>query len=91
MNNSIKQECYGNDKTKWPKSECNKYNKGSTNIDDKCISELYLKLCPDFDIKKVRELNPKLLEHIKKLSLEEIQGGISFYTPKMCKYLYLPA
>jgi hypothetical protein len=90
MNNYIKQECYGTDKSKWPESACNKYNKDSTNIDDDCITELYLKSCPDFDIKKVREINPDMIEDVKKGPLEQTQAGISAFSSQFCKYLYIP-
>ena len=85
--NSFKEKCFGADKSKWPASPCNKYDKNSQNIDIECLSELYSIKCPNFDIKKV---DPTYLEKNKNETLQGIQGSLMFLQPETCNLLYGP-
>jgi hypothetical protein len=87
-NNSLKEKCYGTDKSKWPQSACNKYNNDSTNIDADCLSELYSAKCPNFDKNR---LHPSYVEKSKDYTLETIQGNImGLLHPSACNLLYEP-
>jgi hypothetical protein len=82
-----KEMCYGTDKSKWPKSACNKYNNDSKNIDIDCLSELYSSKCPNFDKTK---LHSSWIEKSKDYPLEYLQGNLLFFQPDNCHLLYEP-
>ena len=89
-NNSLKEKCYGSDKSKWPQSACNKYNNDSKNIDADCLLELYSTKCPKLDKSR---LHPSYVEKVKDYPLETLQGliALSQQNESECDLLYGPA
>ncbi len=67
-----KEMCYGPDKSKWPASKCDEYTNESTNISDDCITEIYSKACPAFNI---NNLSSKEQTEIKKSPLGFVKLG----------------